>query len=148
VTLTPNVRLPDITMKMGNPRYGRNRSRGSPNGLRPSTPAEIYDDLLDQALRDPQQHHERPLKKRKSKRDSPEVIVIDDSSQGEMDEAPYGKESNVVVISSSNEDSDEDDMEWDNVDLTNLPMSNEALEAETSPVIREVALPATPQKST
>jgi len=109
--------------------------------------ADIYDDLLDEALRQSAQAPNRPLKKRKSQRDPNEMITIDDKSSGQKNIAIRERE--VVVIESTAEESvDEDEMEWDEVDLTAAPISEEALQPEQAAPVREVTLQATPQKAT
>lgn len=122
-------------------------SRGVPRFKGRSSPYEIYDDLLEEALRQSSPNEERPLKKRKSQRDSSEVIVVDDLSS---DNAKPGKEKDVVVIegSSNEEESDDEEMEWDNVDLNSGQFSEDVTETQTSPIVREVTLTTTPQKST
>src|SRR5271168_3823784 len=106
------------------------RERQVERQLRQS-PADIYDDLLDEALRNtPATPESRPLKRRRSARGDAEVIVVD-NAESERDVAPEtrgngggrkGKE--VVVIESSTsegeDDSEDEEMEWDNVDLTGV----------------------------
>ena len=128
-------------------RQSSSRSRQSRSGARRqghTGPSEIYDNLLEEALQQSSPNDPRPLKNRKSQRGTSEVAVVDESSR---DELKNGKENDVVVIeSSSNEFSDEEGMEWDNVDLYHP--SEDVTETQTSPVIREVTLVSTPQKST
>lgn len=121
-------------------------SRQSRRGIRRQRRTEssdIYDELLEEALRQPSWNDERPLKKRKSQRDPSDVVVIDGLNS---EEVRPGKENDVVVVgSSSNDASDDEDIEWDTVDLH--PLSEDVTETLTSPVIREVTLVSTPQKS-
>ena len=120
-------------------RQSRERSRRQ----RLTGASEIYDDLLEEAFQQSSPNDYRPLKKRKSQRGTSEVAVIDQSSQNEL---KNGEEHDVVVIeSSSNEFSDDEDIEWDNVELH--PLSEDVTETQTSPVIREVTLVSTPQNS-
>jgi hypothetical protein len=151
-------------MRRGSPWRGKANSASSSRNNTGAGPSrrhharhEIYDDLLDEALRQSPgaDDGERPLKRRKSRRPPTEVIIIDDSASGLEDvdiPTQKRKEREVVVIESSREsaDDDEDDdeeMEWDNVDLTALPTSEEIQEPEPATEIREVTLNATPQKS-
>ena len=126
-------------------------SRGGPSrtSRRPlSTRNEIYDDLLDEALQQVPPDENRPLKKRKSQRDSSQVIVVDDASSEVEEISPKKKRDIVEVESSENEaqqTDDEDEMDWDDVDLAALPTS-EATAAETVPAVREVTLTTTTQK--
>jgi hypothetical protein len=121
-------------------------SRQSRRGIRKqgrTEASDIYDELLEEALRQPSWNDERPLKKRKSQRDSSDVVVVDGLNS---EEVKHRKENDVVVIdSSSNDASDDEDIEWDTVDLQ--PLSEDVTETLTSPVIREVTLASTPQKS-
>ena len=115
-----------------------------------NTPAQIYDDLLDEALQQSSPDLGRPLKRRKSQRGADEVITIDSGDSG-VDESKGTSERDVVVIDSSSNDgenSDDDEMEWDNVDLTTFPTSDDIPDTQESPSIREVTLTTTPQKST
>jgi hypothetical protein len=143
-------------MNKASPRNGHRNSspsgsRAGPRRLRgqgQSRREEIYDDLLQETLSHSAQADERPLKRRKSRRDPSQVIIIDDTSS--MDEGVIEtKGKNVVVIDSSTEgDTDiEDAMEWDNVDLTTLPFSQDAAKNELTPSVREVTLATSPQKS-
>ena len=127
-------------------RWTENRqssSRQSRGGVRRqgrTDAADIYDDLLEEALRQ-SSPHQGPLKKRKSQRDPSGVLVDDMRSE----EVKSGKEKDVIVIENSNDVSDDEDMEWDTIDLH--PLSEDVTETQTSPVIREVTLISTPQKS-
>jgi len=123
------------------------RGRGARGSMSNLNAADIYDDLLDEALRQSAQVPNRPLKKRKSQRDPNEMITIDDKSSGQENIAIRERE--VVVIESTAEESvDEDEMEWDEVDLTAAPISEEALQPEEAAPVREVTLQATPPKAT
>ena len=126
----------------------RDHGEAGPSRRIHTTRNQIYDDLLEEALRQsPHADTNRPLKKRKSQRDPSEVIVIDDSTSGMEDIVPNGERREVVVIESSREASeDEDDMEWDNVDLNALPTSEDVAEPDQEPEVREVTLNQTPQK--
>jgi hypothetical protein len=105
--------------------------------------SEIYDDLLEEALLQSSPSDQRPLKKRKSQRDSSGVVVLDAVSPEEVNS---GKENHAVVIENSSDDvSDDEDVEWDTVDLH--PLSEDVTETPTSHAVREVALVSTPQKS-
>jgi hypothetical protein len=143
-------------MRRGTPWKGKASSLSSSNhiGAGPSRRQhahhEIYDDLLQEALREsPRTGNERPLKKRRSRRDPSEVIVIDDSTSGLEDFGPQKRqEREVVVIESSRESTDgEDEMEWDNVDLNALPTSEDIDEPKPVTDVREVTINSTPQKS-
>jgi len=115
-----------------------------------NTPAQIYDDLLDEALQQSSPDLGRPLKRRKSQRGADEVITIDSGDSG-VDESKGTSERDVVVIDSSSNDgenSDDDEMEWDNVDLTTFPTSDDIPDTQESPSIREVTLTTALQKST
>jgi len=115
-----------------------------------STPAQIYDDLLEEALRQSSPDLGRPLKRRKSQRPADEIITID-SEGSEAGEDKGTSERDVVVIDSSSQegdDSEDEEMEWDNVDLMTFPNSEDILDTEASLVVREVTLTTTPQKST
>src|SRR5271167_529798 len=99
----------------GNPGPSSRRSHGRPRSSGRNAPTEIYDDLLEEALRQSSPHEDRPLKRRKSQRDPSEVIVVEDLSSADVNS---GQDSDVVVIeSSTNEATDDEEMEWDNVDL-------------------------------
>ena len=143
-------------MTRGTPWRGKASSLSSGNhrGAGPSRRRhahhEIYDDLLEEALREsPHVGNERPLKKRRSRRDPSEVIVIDDSASGLEDVSPQKRqEREVLVVESSRESSDgEDEMEWDNVDLNALPTSEDIDKPKPVTEVREVTINATPQKS-
>lgn len=130
---------------------GTSASRGRPRTPRRpvSTSNEIYDDLLDEALQQVSQDESRPLKKRKSQRDASQVIMVDDVSSGVEEIIPKNGRDVVIVGSSESEEQqsdDEDEMDWDDVDLAALPISEGA--EGTVPVVREVTLTTTPQKST
>jgi hypothetical protein len=130
------------------PAYRGGRSRTSRRPL--STRNEIYDDLLDEALQQVPPDENRPLKKRKSQRDSSQVIVVDDASSEVEEISPKKKRDIVEVESSENEaqqTDDEDEIDWDDVDLAALPTS-EATAAETVPAVREVTLTTTTQTPT
>src|SRR5277367_4763547 len=123
-------------MRRGARRIGNTRHTG---------PSGIYDDLLQETLRQSSSNEERPLKRRKSHRDHSQPIVVSNSS---LDSVKSGNDKDVVVIeSSSNEISDDEEMEWGNVDLDVVPYSDDVTDTQTSPVIREVTLNSTPQKS-
>src|SRR5438046_2328814 len=100
--------IPVREMRRGNRwtenRQSSSRSRQSREGSRRQRltgASEIYDDLLDEALHQSSPNDYRPLKKRKSQRDTSEVAVIDQSSRNEVKNA---EEHDLVVIeSSSNE---------------------------------------------
>jgi len=126
----------------------RRRRRPTAQGLERPSPAEIYEDLLDEALRNtPSAAEGRPLKRRRSARDGKEVIVVDESDEDGGKEEGKGKEIVVIEISSSQGgDSDDEEMEWDNVDLTAITaLDVPGAESPTSPTIREVTLTNTPQ---
>jgi hypothetical protein len=74
------------------------------------------------------------------------VIVLNDTSSAD-DRAVSEKGKQVMIVDSSS-DEDEDEMEWDEVDLTAQPMSEDVTESETTPATREVTLARTPQKHT
>jgi hypothetical protein len=74
------------------------------------------------------------------------VIVLDDTSS--TDDRAVSEKGKEVMIVDSSSDEDEDEMEWDEVDLTALPMSEDITESETTPATREVTLSRTPQKHT
>lgn len=106
-------------------------------------PSEIYDDLLEEVLTQSSPNDQRPLKKRKSQRNPSDVVVADFESSEEL---KYGQEKGEIVIESfSNDASEYEDMEWDTIDLH--PLSEDTAKTQMSPVIREVALVSTPQKS-
>jgi len=110
-------------------------------------PAAIYDDLLEEALRRPSPAHNRPLKKRKSQRNPTEVITIENTSSEQ--ENGITEDKDIVVIDSTDGESvDQDDMEWDEVELTAVPISEQRLQSEAEPRVKEFALQSTPQKST
>ena len=115
-----------------------------------NTPAQIYDDLLEEALQQSSPDLGRPLKRRKSQRGPDEVIAIDSGSSVGDDTKGTSERDVVVIDSSSNEreDSDDEEMEWDNVDLTTFPTSDDIPDTQESPAVREVTLTTTPQKST
>jgi hypothetical protein len=125
------------------------RSGSRPTRRPTSTRNEIYDDLLDEALQQIPQEENRPLKKRKSQRDPSHVITIDDASS-EVEENPRNAQ-DVIMVESSDSDiqqtDDEDEMDWDDVDLAALPTSEDTA-ADTKPTVREVTLTTTPNKST
>jgi hypothetical protein len=128
-----------------NPGSSSRRLRGGPRSSGRNAPSEIYEDLLEEVLRQSSPPEERPLKKRKSQRDPSEVIVVEDLSSADV---KSGQDSDVGVIeSSTNEVTDDEEMEWDNVDLNTASYSEDVTETQTSPVIREVHLVSTPQKS-
>jgi hypothetical protein len=116
------------------------QSRGAVRRQGRTGASEIYDDLLEEALLQSSPSDQRPLKKRKSQRAPSGVVVLGDVSP---EEAKPGKENHAVVIeNSSNDVSDDEDVEWDTVDL-----HPDVTETPTSPAILEVALVSTPQKS-
>ena len=114
-----------------------------------NTPAQIYDDLLEEALRQSPTDLGRPLKRRKSQRPADEVITIDSESLG-VDEIKGTSEWDVAVMDSSpkEQESEDEEMEWDDVDLTTVPASEDIPETQTSPAVGDITLTATPQKST
>jgi hypothetical protein len=133
-----------------NSRPSRPTPRNERRSHKRTTPAQIYDDLLEEALRQSSPDLDRPLKRRKSQRASDEVIAIDSDGSG-VDEVKSTSDRDVIIIdSSANEcdDSDDEEMEWDNVDLTTFPTSEDIPDTQESPVIKEVTLTTTPQKST
>lgn len=140
-----------MVMKRGN-RWNVNtastsrRPRGNSRIVGRNGPSEIYEDLLEEALRQSSPNEERPLKRRKSQRDSSDVIVVDEMSSEERTSI---KEKDAVVIESSSsiEESEDEEMEWDNVDLNTGQFSENVTETQISPVIREVTLTQTPTKS-
>jgi hypothetical protein len=113
----------------------------------PSRQNDIYNDLLVEVLSHSSQDEHRPLKRRKSQRPPSEVIQIDDASSDDA-RAALPKEKEVVVIDSSSDFSagEDDEMEWDTVDLTAVPFSEDVTENEM-PAVREITLASTPQKS-
>ena len=119
------------------------------NAPKTSRSSEIYDDLLEEVLLQSSPKEDRPLKKRKSQRDSSEVIAIDGPGSG-IDKSTRKGGHDVVVIESSSDNMSEDDdeMEWDTVDLSAAPLPQDFTETETTPAIREVTLAASPKKST
>jgi len=126
----------------------RRGRRPAARGLERTSPAEIYEDLLDEALGDRASATEgRPLKRRRSARGDKEAIVVDESEEDGRQEEGKGKEIVVIEISSSQgDDSDDEEMEWDNVDLTGITtLQAPGAESPTSPTIREVTLTNTPQ---
>jgi len=126
----------------------RRGRRPAAQGLDRPSPAEIYEDLLDEALRNtPSAAEGRPLKRRRSARGGKEVIVVDDSEDDGGKEEGKAKEIVVIETSSSqDDDSDDDEMEWDNVDLTAVTaLDVPGAGSPTSPAIREVTLTNTPQ---
>jgi xeroderma pigmentosum group C-complementing protein len=144
-------------MKRGNSRNGSSVSGsgsqkrpGPPRSLFAQNPAEIYNDLLEEALRQSRSASSspRPLKKRRSQRDPnvTEAIVVDDPSSG-RESANKGQQREVYVIDSTEEESaDDDNMEWDEVDLTARPASTENLQPEYEETsAREVTLQANPK---
>ena len=138
-------------MRRGNSSRGRANSYSSRNnavaGPSRRRENEIYDVLLDEALRQGSRtDNDRPLKKRKSRRDSNDIIVIDDSHSAGEDVVSENQREVILVDSSRNSTDNEDDMEWDDVDLTVLPTSDEPQEIEPAPTVREVTLNAQPQK--
>jgi hypothetical protein len=111
---------------------------------------EIYDELLQEALHESPQDENRPLKRRKSQRDQSQVVIIDDTSSGDNG-LVHGKSEEVVVIDSSSEinsTDEQDEQEWDDIDLTALPISEDITESEATPAVRHVTLATTPQKPT
>lgn len=125
------------------------------------SPADIYNDLLDEALRNtPTSSESRPLKRRRSARGDAEVIVVDDSAS-ERSAAQRRKENGkggrgkgkgkgkeVVVIESSTtevDDSEDEEMEWDNVDLTGVTSLDQPAD---SPPVREITLSKAPGTKT
>ena len=133
----------------GNRRTGpRIRLRGSSAGFKTSTPDDIYEELLEEALRNSREEGNRPLKRRKSGRDRQEVIVADESIQEGIEQPTLGNEREAVVITSSSNPSESDgEIEWDDVDLTALSKV-EGQESKSSPVIREIALKSPSQNPT
>jgi hypothetical protein len=107
---------------------------------------EIYDDLLVDVLSHSQDER-RPLKRRKSQRQPSEVILIDDQSSEDARAAPSG-DKDVVIIDSSTDvsEGEDDEVEWDTVELTAVPFSGNVAENEIS-TAREVTLASTPQKA-
>jgi hypothetical protein len=137
-------------MRRGDSSQGRaNRSSRNHAGAGPSRRREneIYDNLLEEALRqEPYADNDRPLKKRKSRRDPKDVIVIDDSASAAEDVISEYKREVVLIESSRNSTDNEDEMEWDDVDLTALPTSEDLQELEPTPVVRAVTINAPPPK--
>ena len=119
------------------------QSRGSVRRQRPAGTSEIYDDLLEEVLTQSSPNDQRPLKKRKSQRGPSDVVVVDGGSSEELRPGP--EKDGIVIESFSNDASDDEDMVWDTIDLH--PLSEDTAKTQTSPVIREVALVTTPQKS-
>jgi hypothetical protein len=127
------------------------RQRQIEQPLRQS-PADIYDDLLDEALRNtPATPESRPLKRRRSARGDAEVIVVYDTeserevAQGKKENGEGGKGKEVVVIESSTSevnDSEDEEIEWDNVDLTGVTNLDEPAD---SPPVREITLSKAPE---
>lgn len=140
-----------IGMRRGNSSRGRaDRSSSRNNAVAgPSRrhENEIYDDLLEEALRHgPRADNDRPLKKRKSRRDPNDIIVIDDSASAAEDVVSENQREVFFVESSQNSTDNEDEMEWDDVDLTALPTSEGTQEIGPAPTVREVTLNAQPRK--
>ena len=143
-------------MRGGRKRTGRTKplSRSFYNGSQSSrhpTSSEIYNDLLNDALRQSSQTDNRPLKKRKSQRDESEITKTGDNISI-IDDYRATTEREIVVIDNSasevSEGDDDEEMEWDNIDLAAAPLPEDIAEAQRSPEIREVTLTTIPQKST
>jgi len=120
---------------------GPSRGTSSKGSRKTDRTSEIYNELLEEALRNSPSDSSRPLKRRRSQRG--EVIVLDDTSSG-VEEVTSKKGKEVITIeTSSNELSDdEDEMDWDTVDLNNAPLSEDVTETQTSPIVHEITLTA------
>jgi len=117
------------------------------------SPADIYEDLLDEALRSsPATPRSRPLKRRRSARGT-DVIVIDDTesdgdgARGTKENGEGGRGHEVVVVesSTSSDGSEDEEMEWDNVDLTGVTSLDTPAD---SPPVREITMAKPPEIKT
>jgi hypothetical protein len=138
-------------MRRGNSSRGRENRYSSRNnavaGPSRRRENEIYDVLLEEALRQGSRtDNDRPLKKRKSRHDPNDITVIDDPHSAAEAVVSENQREVIVIESSRNSTDNEDDMEWDDVDLTVLPTSEEPQEIEPASKVREVTLNAQPQK--
>ena len=144
------LRSPGLMNRQERRRGHARPSRGPSSGGSRSKDrtSEIYNELLEEALRHSPAQTSRPLKRRRSQRG--EVIVLDDTSSGVEEIAPRKGKEVITIETSSNEVSeDEDEMEWDTVDLNNAPLSEDVTETHTSPIVHEITLTApTPSKAT
>jgi len=118
---------------------GPSRGTSSKGSRKTDRTSEIYNELLEEALRNSPSESSRPLKRRRSQRG--EVIVLDDTSSGvEEITSKKGKEVITIETSSNELSDDEDEMDWDTVDLNNAPLSEDVTETQTSPIVHEITL--------
>jgi hypothetical protein len=130
-------------------RWAGNSGSSSPatrRTLRRTAPSEVYEDLLEEVLQQQSSTDERPLKKRKSQRDPSQAILID-NTLSELDETRRKDEREMVTDDSSNVSSEDDEMEWDNVDLATVPVSEGITDTQTSPMVLDITLSTAPQKT-
>jgi hypothetical protein len=123
-------------------RSSRSFSRSSP------TPAEIYDDLLEDVLQHSTFQGNRPLKRRKGSHIQ-EGALGSETGTDERSRLVHEKKHPVDVITISSdlaESDDENAMEWDDISLTALPALADPSETpESQPQVREISLNTSPK---